>query len=392
MKRTYKSRIYPTDKQKEKLHLCLRLCKDLYNAGLQERIMVYKEKGATVGYCDQAKWLHPIKEEMPEYNEVFSQVLQSTLRRLDVAYKNFFGRVKKGKVGKKAGFPRFKSMGRFNSITYPQSGFEIKSNTKIHVSKIGFIRAFIHRPVQGTIKTMTLKKDNVGDWFVVFTAERPDKEKTAVAEPKVEGIDVGIRKLATVSNEEVVSAVKFYSLSQERLRFAQQSLSRKQKGSKNREKARLKLAKVHRKIERQRDNYLHKASHRLAHMDADVIVFEKLKIENMVKNHCLAKSILDMAWGKLIEYTTYKAEDAGKVVTKVDPRYTSQICSKCGKKRNISLSERIYKCECGFVMDRDLNASRNIKDKRNQDVGTDCAELVNKAYRVLASTGSISAS
>lgn len=365
MKKAHKFRLYPTKPQSEMLDKMLYLCRKLYNASLEQRITTHRN-GQKVSYSHQSNELPDLKEGLPEYSGVYSQVLQDVLRRLDKSYANFFRRIK---TGEKAGFPRFKGQNRFKSITYPQLGFQILENGHLELSKVGTIRMFKHREVEGTIKTCMIKKDGVGDWYAIFTTELPDIPKR---EPKTAiGVDVGLKNLVMLSTGESIQPPKFLRQSEDRIKIVQRGVSRKKKGSKNREKARIKLARAHRRVERQRDDFLHKLSRNLS-AKADVIVFENLNIQNMQKNHRLAKSIGDASWGKLIQYTTYKAEDAGHVVELVDPRGTTQECSRCGSVVRKSLSERLHACtKCGFSTDRDLNAAYNIL----QRLGADSIEL-----------------
>lgn len=347
MERAFKFKLYPKNSQVETMERWLYLFHDLYNAGLQQRIMAHKDRSITISSYRQNRELPELKKGLKEYREIHSQVLQNVFDRLDKAYENFFMRVKRGE---KPGFPRFKSLKRYNSFTYPQSGFRILDNGHLYLSGIGEVRVFKHREMEGTIKTCIIKKDRVGDWFASFSVELPDpvprELKTAV------GIDLGLEKMATLSTEEFVNNPRFLKSSESVKKHIQKILSGKKKGSNNRRKARVKLAKEERNIARQMDDYIHKVSRTLS-TKADAIIFENLNINNMVKNHHLSKSILDASWGKLIQYTTYKAEEAGGEVVLVDPRNTSQICSKCGGYVQKSLSERIHICQdCGFVADR----------------------------------------
>lgn len=357
MEKSYKFRIYPNKEQVDKLEYTLSLCRKLYNMGLEHRILEYKS-GNNISYLQQQNLLPKLKEELPEYNTIHSQVLQDVLRRLDRSYKNFFRRCKEKKKGVniKVGFPRFKSVNRFKSITYTQSGFRVLSNGHLKLSKIGTIRMFKHREIDGQIKTLTLKRDI--DWYAIFTVKKPNalkrKPETAI------GIDMGLKSLVTLSNGEQIQPPKLLIKSEQHIKDLQRAVSRKVKGSNNRKKCVRKLAKAHRKVERQRDDFLHKLSKELS-QKADIIVFEKLNIRNMKRNHHLAKSISDASWDKLMRYTTYKAEEAGGYVEFVNPKGTSQICSKCGAIVPKSLSVRFHRCSiCGFSSDRDVNASLNI--------------------------------
>jgi putative transposase len=315
---------------------------------------------------------------MPEYRVVHSQVLQDVLRRVDRAFANFFERVERRKRGDqlKVGYPRFKPAWRYNSITFPQVQRYGIVDGHVILPKIGMLRVFMHRDPVGEIKTMIVKRDRVGDWYVILTAELPDipqrKPESAI------GIDLGLIKLVQVSSGEFVEAQKFYQKSEEKLNRAQRRLSRKAKSSWNRAKARVKVAKIHRKTRRQREYFLHKVSKELVSR-ADLLVFEDLAISNMVKNRSLAKSIYDASWGKLYRYASYKASSAGKSAVRVDPKGTTCDCT-CGNTVKLSLSERVFDCpKCGLTIDRDLHGSFGTLRK----VGWEAAELTPVEMRPL---------
>lgn len=354
MNRAYKFRLYPNDKQIATLNNNIALCRHLYNAGLEQRILAYKS-GQPTNYYQQKRELVEVKKDLPEYSMIYSHTLQDVLDRLDKAYKSFFRRVKNGE---RRGFPRFKSDKRFRSNTFDRYGFRVLPNGHLKLTKVGTIRMFKHREIEGTIKTCTIKRDAVGDWWATISVELPDVPKQ---EPKTAiGIDVGLEKLVTLSTGEIIQPPKFLSKSEEKLKAIQREVSRKQNGSNNRRKCVKRLAKAHRRIERQRDDFLHKASRELSRK-ADMIVFENLNIRGMQSNHHLAKSIGDASWGKLMQMTDYKAAEAGSLVVYVNPNGTSQICSRCGEIVQKSLSERVHRCtSCGFSVDRDYNASLNI--------------------------------
>ena len=370
--RTYRFRIYPSNRQTSVLESTINLCRELYNAMLQQRIYAYRS-GKRVKYNSQQDEIPEIKNAFPEYRSIHSQVLQDVARRLDKAYGNFFRRVGENKRGKRvrAGFPRFKSRDRYNSITYPQSGFRIMDNGHVWLSKLGEVRMFMHRPIIGEIKTLSVKRDSVGDWFITMTVETDSKVEEAgtMQYPRFQpvkpvGIDMGLKSLITTSDGVQVEHLEFLRKSEKKLAKAQRHLSRKVKGSKKRRKAKTRVAKIHRKIERQRDDFSHKLSRNLVE-NHDLIVLEDLNIKGMVGNRHLAKSIVDAGWNRIVQYTTYKAESAGTFTVLVDPKHTSQECSRCGNiKHDLKLSDRIYHCDvCGFKMDRDLNAAINIERK-----------------------------
>ena len=230
--------------------------------------------------------------------------------------------------------------------------------SKLTLSKIGSIRIFKHRDIEGKIKTCTIKKDKLGHWYAILVTEIEDVPQ--IEPQKAIGVDVGLKNMVTLSIGETVQYPRYYANAEQKLAVAQRDLSRKKKGSSNRRKAKIKVARLHQKIQNHRDEFLHQVSRKLVVL-ADLIVFENLDINGMLKNHHLAKHIQDHAWGKLIQFTQSKAAKAGKVVELVDARYTSQKCSQCGIMVPKTLADRVHLCpNCGLEMDRDLNASLNI--------------------------------
>lgn len=355
--KAYKYRIYPTKKQAQTLANTLESCRVLYNCALEQRKIAYKQFGISLNYYHQADELKDLKETFAHYKQLHSQVLQDVLKRADKAFQNFFHRVK---LGNKPGYPRFKGKGWYDSFTYPQSGFSLSDNSKgnqrLKLSKIGEVKIKLHRVIKGTIKTCTIKRE-VDKWYVCFSCE-VEPERLPKTNKSV-GVDVGLEKFAALSDGTMVENPRYLRKSEAKLKHEQRKLSRKKKGSNSRKKQRTKVAKIHRKVKNQRNDFLHKESCKLV-TNYDVIVFEDLWIKNMVKNHRLAKSISDASWSKFVEYATYKAVSAGKEVILVNPRNTSQICSGCGNTVKKSLAVRTHKCPCGLVLDRDINAAINI--------------------------------
>ncbi len=353
MKTACKFRMYPNRRQEAQLELTLDTCRHLYNLALADRKNAYEVEGISRSYEDQAAMLTAEKND-GNFKGVFSQVLQDVLRRLDKAFKAFFRRVKSGE---EPGYPRFKGQGWYKSFTYPQVGFKLEGS-KLTLSKIGSVRIFKHRSVEGKVKTCTIKKDNLGHWYAILVTEIQDPEpleaKTAI------GVDVGLKSLVALSTGETIDYPRYYVRAEKKLEVAQRNLSRKEKGSANRRKAKAKVAKLHQKIQHHRDEFLHQVSKKLVD-SADLIVFENLNISGMLKNHHLAKHIQDHAWGKLIQFTQSKAAKAGTIVELVDARYTSQKCSKCGIMVPKTLADRTHICSnCGLEINRDINASVNI--------------------------------
>ena len=234
----------------------------------------------------------------------------------------------------------------------------------MHISKIGEIRIFIHREIEGKVKNLIIKRD-VDRWFAIFVCEIKDNVNkineivnnvnsfnSLTKTGKRIGIDVGLKSLLTLSNGYKIEPPKFFRKSEDKLAWEQRKLSRKKKGSNNRNKQRIKVGKVHRLIRNQRLDFAQKLSTKLVRT-FDEIVFEDLQIKNMMRNHNLAKSIADAGWSLLIRLSHYKAEWASKIVRLVNPNKTSQTCI-CGASVPKDLSVRAHKCpECGLVMDRD---------------------------------------
>ena len=364
-RKTYKFRIYPNRNQETALIYTLNTCRRLYNAALAKRKhegeinRLYREfdifpwgKLQWMNYYDQADDLTKYKNEYQK--QVYSQILQNVLKRVDRSFKNFF---------RGAGYPRFQGRNRYDSFTYPQTGFKLIDG-KLKLSKIGLIKIKQHREIEGKIKTCTIKRD-VDHWYVSFTVEI-DKDIMPVTIVSAVGVDVGLKSLVTLSTGEQIEPPKHYCKAEDKLRAANKSLHRKKRGSINRNKQRIKVGRVHRKIRNQRKDFTHKAS-RILVDSYDKIVFEKLQIQNMVQNKHLAKSITDAGWYQLMEMAKFKAECAGKVVLLVAAHNTTQLCSRCGEMVKKSLAVRMHNCPiCGLILDRDHNAAINILNKVGQ--------------------------
>ena len=373
MRRTFKYRIYPTVDQEEELKQWLDTCRWLYNQSLNDRKVAYDYAKAQLNYYDQANALKVMKKDSMGLQKVHSQVLQDVLKRLDKAFLNFFRRVKSGE---KPGYPRFKSRDRYDSFTFPQSGYKIEGS-KLILSKIGAINLKQHReiPEDATIKTCAIKRD-VNQWYVSFVVEFTDAKSEKKEIVSVVGVDVGLKEIATLSTGEKIPNPRWLRTSEQKLAKEQRRLSRKKKGSKNRRKQKTQVAKVHRTIRNQRKDFHHKLSRELANR-YDLIVFEDLKIKNMLKNHYLAKSISDAGWNELVNFTSYKAEWAGGFVEQVYPNGTSIECYMCGEEVPKSLSVRVHRCpKCGDVRDRDWNAALNIRRRGLEKIGQELSKSI----------------
>ncbi|MBP1908542.1 putative transposase [Methanolobus bombayensis] len=340
------------------LNRTLDVCRHIYNEFLADRRNAYERCNQGLSTIEQLYQVQYLEFD----TEVHSQVKQDVIRRLGKSFDAFFRRCKNGEA--KVGYPRFKGKRRYNSFTYPQSGFSI-SGKKLKLSKIGEIKIVQHREIEGKIKTCTIRKDGK-QWYVTFSVII-ENNVTPVEPVTFVGIDVGLNSLVTLSDGTQIDPPKYYRNTEGELKRQQRNLSRKKKFSNNWKKQCDKVNTLHRKIRNQRNYFNHKLSRELINA-YDYIAFEDLNVKNMVKNSRLSKSIHDASWSNLIQITKYKAEEAGKFVELVNPYNTSQLCSNCGQKVEKSLAVRTHNCpHCGLVLDRDHNAAINIL---NRAVGT----------------------
>ena len=355
MRRTFQYRAKLSDETEAHCLNWIERCRTLYNLALEQRIMIYNQSRRYISFYEQCSQLPELKEAFPEMSLVGSQCLQDVLRRLDRGFKAFFQRVETGK----AGFPRFKSFNRYNSFTLTQAGWKLEGRY-LRLAKIGRLRLFLSRPIEGNIKTVTIKRGSTGKWFVSFSCDAVQPRVYPVTGQAI-GIDVGIESFAVDSEGRIVDNPQFLKGSLAKLRVKQRMLCRRKRGSHRRRIARLAVARLHEKVSHQRKDFLHKVSNRYIN-NFKYIAVEDLKICNMVRNRHLSRSIADSSWGLFFQMLSYKAEEAGRVLVKVDSRGTSQRCSGCGARVPKTLSVRIHACPyCGIVLDRDENAARNIQ-------------------------------
>jgi putative transposase len=355
--KAFKYKLRPSKSVAAKFQATRDVCRELYNASVQERRDSYRVTGKGVGFAAQSRQLPEIKSEREDVAAVFSQVLQDVLHRSDKAFAAFFRRVQ---AGEKPGYPRFQGKNRYASFTYPQAGFRLDADT-LHLSKIGSVRLRLSRPVQGRIKTCTIKREADG-WYVIFAVEQ-DRSPYYPRTGEDVGVDVGIESLATLSTGEVIENPRHLAKAEARLTTAQRKVSRRKRGSRRRHKDVRLLARQHHKVARQRADAHHKAALSLVRK-FDRIAFEDLNISGLLKNHHLAKAISDVGWNQFIAITTSKAESAGRRVVLVPAQYTSQDCSGCGARVRKTLAVREHRCTaCGLVLHRDHNAARNINGR-----------------------------
>jgi putative transposase len=294
----------------------MELCRWLYNRLLSE-LNLAREKGIKLKWTDTQALIVDLKKEKPELNEVYSKVLVMVNYQL---WSNIHALAGLKRNGRKVGRLRFKGAGWFKTLNYNWFGFKLE-NGKLVLSKVGEIPIKLHRKIKGKVKGVIIKRERSGKWYAIFQVE--DEPESLPKTGRAIGIDVGIRHFLTDSEGRQVENPRFYERSLERIWVRHKQLSRKQKGSRNRERARVRLARAYEKLVNQRDDFLHKLS-RFYVNNYDAIAVEDLNIAGMAKNHCLAQKILDASWGKFLHDLSYKAERAGRMVVKVNPRGTSQ--------------------------------------------------------------------
>jgi len=370
MLKAFKYRLYPTKSQRSKMNRTLELCRWTYNQTLAYRKDAYRKEDRSASKYETHNLLPAWKVDKPELNEVFSQTLQNVQERVDLAFKAFFRRVKSGE---KPGYPRFRGKGWYDSFTYPQMGFKLKDG-KLHLSKIGDIKIKLHRPIEGKIKRLTVRRAATGKWYACFSVDVEDLPRPPWKDGSLVGVDVGLESFATLSNGEKIANPRFFREEEMELARVQRKLSKAPKGTPERKKALKVVERVHERIANKRYEFAHLISSQLVNRYG-LIAFEDLNIQGMTKNHNLAKSIHDVAWNMLVTLASYKAASAGSMVVLVDPRNTSKMCSRCGILVEKSLSDRVHNCpQCGLSMDRDWNAAINILRLGLQSVGIQSVE------------------
>ena len=345
MRKTYKYRLLPTDVQQQALDAQLGEACHLYNAALQERRDAYQKSGVSLNYYDQANQLKEIRSAGDCVLVNFS-ACQDVLRRVEKTFKAFFRRLK---AGQKAGYPRFKSRRRFDSYTLPSYGDGCRlTGSRLYVQGVGHMKVKLHRPVDGALKTITVKRE-CGTWYACFSVE-------VAGEPLPDtntytGIDVGLTAFATLADGTTIDNPRYSQRAQAKMRLAQRRVARRKRGGKNRRKAVLLLQKAHAKIKNQRADFQHKVARQLVNAYS-MIAVEALHIKGLASG-MLAKSVNDAGWSSFLARLAYKAEEAGRRLIQVDPRGTSQACL-CGAEVRKTLAQRWHQCpNCGLSAARD---------------------------------------
>lgn len=356
VKRAYKFRFYPTPEQEKNLAQTFGCVRVLYNHMLRQRTDAWFQRQEKIGYHQTSSMLTELKKQ-PEFtwlNEVSSVPLQQSLRHLQTAFGNFFA--------KRAKYPSFKTKHGIQAAEYTTSAFKWDGE-QLRIAKMDAVldvRFSREIPKAATVTTVTVSKDCAGRYFVSMLCTDEVSAKP-VADGEV-GIDLGLTHFAILSTGEKIASPKTFRKYEKRLAKAQRCLSKKQKGSANRRKAKLRVARIHAKIADSRKDFSHKLSSRLVN-ENQVIAIETLAVSNMQKNHTLAKSISDASWSEFVRQLEYKSEWYGRKLVGIDRWYpSSKRCSDCGHTlKSLPLNVREWTCpECGSVHDRDINAARNV--------------------------------
>jgi len=345
--RVYKFRLYPTKTQEQVLFNQLNLCRFTYNQLLEEL-----SRNKTKKHIQH--YILDLKEKYPELKQVYSKALQYECYRL---FSNIKGLALAKKKGNKIGRLRFKGRDWFKTMCYNQSGFKLIKQDKrynlLHLSKIGDIRLLQHRDVEGNIKGIIIKR-KVDSWEAhLITDGKYQIDKG----DKVIGIDLGVESFLTDNKGNKISSPLYYKQSLSQLKKLQQNFARKKRGSNNRYKSKIQVAKLHEHITQQRDDFLHKTTTKLVN-DCKFIGAENLNIKSMQTSAYNSRNINDSSWGKFLLMLDFKAASAGCQVVKVNPKDTTRECSACGNKQDMPLWVRQYNCPCcGMSLDRDTNSA-----------------------------------
>lgn len=351
----YKYRIYPNKEQEQKIKSFCGASRWLWNKFLAKEIAYYKETKQFHWFVGMNKFIKPMKDENTWLKEIPSQIPQQVGRKLETVLKHKFS------FGR--GFPQFKKKrDGVGSYSLPQTNNHIRLHEKhIQLPKLGLVRIKLHRELPEEIKSVTVIQDEDRYYVSLITQVNKQDQLREIPKSDAVGIDMGLSDFITTSDGEIIDNLKPFKKKQRRLKIRQRRLSKKASKSNNRTKARKQVYRIHRKIREQRKDFHHKTANNLL-KDYDLVCIEDLNVKGLMRTK-LAKSIQDSGWSSFRQILEYKATLQGKSVISIgrfDP--SSKTCNSCGNKKDMPLNIRVYKCECGHVMSRDLNAALNILD------------------------------
>jgi len=357
MLKAVKVRIYPTDEQSITLAKHFGCTRWLWNHCLSVMTEAYNATGKGISAFSMKKQIPVLKAEHQWLKECYSQCLQQSVLNLSQAFQNFFeGRAK---------YPNFKSKHHRQSVQFPQNVKVLSDSAIKFPGLLGTVAAKVHRPIEGTLKTVTVSRSPEGKYFAALLVDDGTGQPELSSEGKAIGIDLGLTDFAITSDGSKFTNPRHLKKHERNLKLKQRKLSRKKKGSQNRNKARIRVAKVHAKIARAREDFHHKLSRKIVN-ENQVIVVEDLAVKNMVKNHNLAKAISDVGWGQFCTMLKYKSELEGKVYLEIGRFFpSSHLCSNTLLPlETMDLSVRSFVCpHCQERHDRDINAAINIRNE-----------------------------
>ena len=396
MRAAYQYRLRLTKTQILELERWLDMLRCQYNYLFADRFNWYEKNRSYVNSCplvchlpklreppdyySQKRTLVQLKKDRPWYKDIHAHVLQDCVKRVDLAFKHY---LKGDSKGKRSGKPRFKGKGRYRSLTFPSVGKNPINGNQLKLPKFGWIKMIYHRSIPDGFKIKTATITRKADGYYVTLSIQDDTVPDIMTVEQVSnpvGIDMGLKAFLIKSDGSDVEIPQYYRKAQKRLKKVHKSVSRKKKGSKNRNKAVVKLGKTHKKVADTRKDFHFKTAKSLLD-NHDFIAHEKLNIKGLARTN-LAKSIHDAGWGQFLSILSTKAENAGLLTVGVDPRNTSQNCANCGQKVAKKLKERIHSCpHCGYQEDQDVNAAINIL---NLAVGHPASSKAYRASEALA--------
>lgn len=353
---SYAYRLYPSRRQVEALAELLEFHRELYNAAIEERREAWRRLRVSINYFVQANQLKEIRRIRPEFAQFNHSACQQTLRRVSKSFQAFFQRIQAGRT---PGYPRFKSSSRFNSVVFVFGDGATRRNDRLKVQGVGAIKVKWHRPFPpGAIIKQVVLHRKLDIWYATFQIDSPDR-----ALPRHDGgpigIDLGLKHLIGLSNGELIDAPQYFRKAERQLRRQQRRMCRRVIHSRGWRDAVKQVAKTYAHIARQRKDHAHKLSRRLADKYS-LIAVEDLHVQGLSQTN-RSKSVFDAGWAQLLAMIDYKVVNTGSHIVRVNPRFTSQICSACGSNVKKDLNVRMHICpHCGLSLDRDVNAARNI--------------------------------